>query len=67
MLHIHAFAHACSSSLYVCFMHVYAYTGMRMHVRVSETMKEKFFALKFGFSNKSHIIYESFQTPIFEL
>jgi len=45
----------------------YAYTGMRTYVRVPETMKYKFFVLKFGFWNESHIICEPFQTPIFEL
>ena len=48
-------------------MHAYAYMGMRMHVKVLEIMKDKFSALKFGFQNEFHIIWEPFQTPIFEL
>ena len=71
---IHAYAHACSSSTYACFMHAYAnfmhayaYTGMHTYVRVLEIMKGKFSALKFGFWNESHIVWEPFQTPNFEL
>ena len=56
---IHAYAHACSSFAYACFMHAYAYTGMRMHVRVLEIVKDKFSALNFVFgtnptSSRSH-------------
>ena len=46
---IHTYAHTCSSFAYACFMHAYTYMGMHMHVRVPETMKGKFYALKFGF------------------
>ena len=38
---IHTYVHACSSSTYTCFMHAYAYTSIRTHVRVPETMKDK--------------------------
>ena len=43
---IHAYAHACSRPAYACFMPMYAYTGMCMHVRVLETMKNKFFYIE---------------------
>ena len=45
----HAYVYTCSRSAYACFMHVYAYTSMRTHARVLETMKGKFFALKLRF------------------
>ena len=48
-VHIHAYAHAFSSSTYTCFMHAYAYTGMHTHAKVPKTIKNKFFALKFVF------------------
>ena len=35
--------------------------------RVSETMKDKFFALKTKVWNESHIVWEPFQTPIFTI
>jgi len=44
---------------------VYAYIGMRMHVRVLETMKDKFFSIKCEVWNESHIVWKPFQTPIF--
>ena len=37
-------------------MHVYIYIGMCTHVRVLGTMKDKFFYIKNGFWNKSHIM-----------
>ena len=40
---------------------------MHMHARVQETMKGKYFCIKVGFWNDSHIIWEPFQTPIFQL
>ena len=45
-VHIYAYVHACSSSMCACFMHTYAYTGMRTHARVLETMEGKFSAFK---------------------
>ena len=47
--------------------YAYTYMGMHTHVRVQETMKEKFSTLKFVFWNESHIVWEPFQTSIFEL
>ena len=63
-MHTHAQAlhtHALCMRMQTLCMH------MHTHVRVLEIMKGKFFALKFGFWNKSHIVWEPFQTPIFEL
>jgi len=57
---IHTYGHAWLSSTYV-------YTGMHMHVKVPETMKDKFFYIKHEFWNEFHIIWEPFQTPIFSL
>ena len=56
---IHVYAHVCFRPAYTCFMLAYAYTGMHMHVRVPETLKGKFFALKLRFginptSSRSH-------------
>jgi len=50
------YAHACSRFVYACFMHVYAKRDMHMHVRIPETMKGKFFCIKDGFWNESHIV-----------
>ena len=41
---------------YASFMYAYAYTSMRTHARVLETMKDKFFALKTQVWNESHIV-----------
>ena len=39
-----------------------------MHAaRVLETMKDKFFYINVEVWNKSHFIWEPFQTPIFQL
>ena len=64
---IHTYVHACSSSTYTCFMHAYAYTSMRTHVRVPETMKDKeffFFCIKDGFWNES-TLFGSRSKPLF--
>jgi len=45
---IHAYAHVCLSFTCACFMHAYAYTGMRAHARVLETLKDKFLHLELG-------------------
>ena len=37
-----------------------------MQVRVPETMKAKFFYIKVEVCNEFHIIWELFQTPIFQ-
>ena len=57
-IRIHAYTRACPQA-------VYAYTGLRMHVRVLETMKDKFFSIKYEVWNESHIVWKPFQTPIF--
>ena len=41
--------------------------SMCMHASVPETMKGKFFCIKVWFWNESHIVWEPFQTPIFQL
>ena len=62
-----AYMHACPKAVCACLMHVYTYTGMRVHARVQETMKCKLFYIKAKVWNESHIIREPFQTLIFEL
>ena len=47
-------------------MHVYAYMGLRIHAKVPETMKGKFFSIKCEVWNESHIIWKLFQTPFFQ-
>ena len=46
---IHTYAHACSRPACTCFMHVYIYTSMCVHVKVPEIMKDKFFCIKTWF------------------
>ena len=55
-IRIHKYVNTCSSFAYSCFMHAYAYTGMRTYIRVLETMKDKFFCIKDGFRNEYHIV-----------
>ena len=45
-------------------MHSYIYTGMRMHARVLETMKDKFFALKLRFGTNP-TVSRSHSKPLF--
>jgi len=45
-------------------MHAYAYMGMRMHVRVSKTMKDKFSALKLS-SGMNPTLSRSHSKPSF--
>ena len=40
------YAHACPQAADAGLMHVDGYAGLRMHVRVLETMKDKFFNIK---------------------
>jgi len=37
-------------------VHVYAYMGLRTHVRVLETMKDKFLSIKCEVWNECHIL-----------
>ena len=53
--HAYAYMDMCTHAQAPC-MHVYAYTRMRTHVRVLETMKDKFFYFKDGFWNECHIV-----------
>ena len=54
------YAHACPQAAYAGLMHVDAYAGLRMHIRVPETMKGKFFNIKCEVWNESHIVCEPF-------
>ena len=48
-LRIHAYAYACFRLVCACFMHAYAYTGICVYARVTETIKDTFFCIKFRF------------------
>ena len=63
-VHIHASAHACSSSACACLMHEYAYTGMRAYARVPKTRKERFFYIKTWFGTNL-TLFGSCPKPIF--
>ena len=46
---------------------MYAGTDLHMWLGFQKPMKGKFFALKIELWNESHIVWEPFQTPIFQL
>ena len=46
---IHAYAHACSRPACACFMHVYIYTSLCVHVKVPKIMKDKFLCIETWF------------------
>ena len=48
-------------------MHTYTSMDLRTQLGFQKIMKGKFFALKTEVWNESHIIWEPFQTPIFQL
>ena len=54
-------------SAYANLMHAYAGIDLCTQLRFQKPMKGKFFALKTKVWNESHIIWEPFQTPIFQL
>ena len=53
--------------VYTGLMHSYAGTDLHMQLGFQKPMKGKFSALKTEVWNESHIIWEPFQTPIFQL
>ena len=61
---IHTYTHACLSSTCACYMHAYAYTGIRAHARVPKTMKEKFSAFKTWFG-MNPTLFGSHSKPLF--
>ena len=61
---MHVYAHAFPKVACACLMHTYAYTGLHTHAKV---IKGKFFSIKCEVWNESHIVWEPFQTPIFQL
>ena len=52
---------------YTCLMHTYTSMDLRTQLGFQKIMKDKFFALKTEVWNESHIIWEPFQTLIFQL
>jgi len=61
---------ACECELmhvYAGLMHAYAGTNLCTQLGFQKPMKDKFSALKIEFWNESHIVWEPFQTPIFQL
>ena len=62
-LGLHMHTRVCVRRLDICVcIHEPVYAA-----RVSKTMKNKFFWIKADVWNKSHIVWEPFQTPIFQL
>ena len=60
-LHMHTRICVRRLDVYVC-IH-----GPVCAARVSKTMKNKFFCIKANVWNECHIVWEPFQTPIFQL